>query len=88
VTDVWGVGGGGTSLSIVYCEENFLYDTIFKYDFLYDTRYNFFDLSDSLVHYMTYKDVIAPSAIYDKNQNNTDIAPTLIDACLEICFFR
>jgi hypothetical protein len=29
---------------------------------------NFFALYDTLVYYMTYKDAIAPSTIYDKNK--------------------
>jgi hypothetical protein len=35
----------------------------------------FFVLYDTLVHYMSYKDAIAPSAISDKNKKNTTIAP-------------
>jgi hypothetical protein len=31
----------------------------------------FFALYDILVYYMTYKDAIAPSPIYNKNQENT-----------------
>jgi hypothetical protein len=40
------------------------YMTLKTFYFLYDTRHKYFALYDTLVHHMTYKDAITPSAIH------------------------